>query len=219
MIPPPSTVRAPRFGGAPADLTVSRPGDGSLTDGAAFEDLFRTHYARLHAFVWRRIGSRSGAEELVQELFLRVWREAREGIMTHVTREYLYRGAHFLALDFLKRQRLEERWHVSMDGDATAGPAAVPAFDVAAAFADAAWDTEARALADAATAAVARMPARRRQIYLLCRQDGLSYTEIAHVLGISVNTVKVQMGRAMRALRVSLAPFLALVPLLAGLRR
>jgi RNA polymerase sigma-70 factor (ECF subfamily) len=46
-----------------------------------------------------------------------------------------------------------------------------------------------------------------REVFLLSRQRGLTYTEIARTLGVSVKTVETQMGRALKVLRARLAPF------------
>ena len=46
-----------------------------------------------------------------------------------------------------------------------------------------------------------------REVFLLSRQRGLTYTEIARTLGLSVKTVETQMGRALKVLRARLAPF------------
>lgn len=56
--------------------------------------------------------------------------------------------------------------------------------------------------------AVAELPDRCREVFELSRRDGLKYAEIAAVLGISVKTVEAQMGKALRSLRVKLAPWL-----------
>jgi RNA polymerase sigma-70 factor (ECF subfamily) len=56
--------------------------------------------------------------------------------------------------------------------------------------------------------AVAELPDRCREVFELSRRDGLKYAEIASVLGISVKTVEAQMGKALRTLRVKLAPWL-----------
>jgi RNA polymerase sigma-70 factor (ECF subfamily) len=52
--------------------------------------------------------------------------------------------------------------------------------------------------------ALALLPERPRQVFLLSRRQGLSYAEIAEVLGIAVKTVEMHMGRALAQLRVSL---------------
>lgn len=57
-------------------------------------------------------------------------------------------------------------------------------------------------------AAIAELPDRCRQIFELSRGDGLKYAEIASRLGISVKTVEVQMGKALRILRERLKPWL-----------
>lgn len=56
--------------------------------------------------------------------------------------------------------------------------------------------------------AIDEMPERRREIFLMSRREGLTYQEIAIVLGISVKTVETQMGRSLRHLRNRLAHLL-----------
>ena len=53
---------------------------------------------------------------------------------------------------------------------------------------------------------MAKLPERRRLVFTLSREQGLTYQEIAKLLGISHKTVEMQMGRAYRALRKYLAP-------------
>jgi RNA polymerase sigma-70 factor (ECF subfamily) len=57
-------------------------------------------------------------------------------------------------------------------------------------------------------AAVSELPDRCREVFELSRTHGLKYSEIATTLGISVKTVEAQMGKALRTLRVKLAPWL-----------
>ncbi|HJU73447.1 MAG TPA: sigma-70 family RNA polymerase sigma factor, partial [Gemmatimonadaceae bacterium] len=59
-------------------------------------------------------------------------------------------------------------------------------------------------LAAAVRAAVDRLPPRCREVFMLSRDSGLTYGEIAKALGISIKTVETQMGRALKALRESL---------------
>ena len=63
-------------------------------------------------------------------------------------------------------------------------------------------------LADTIHRAVRALPPRCREVWELSRNHGLGYEEIAGVTGVSVNTVKTQMARALRALREALVPFL-----------
>jgi len=73
----------------------------------------------------------------------------------------------------------------------------------------AAADLEADELARLVESAIARLPERCRMVFLLSRENGLSYAEIAGTLGISVKTVETQMGRALKFLRAELAAFVS----------
>jgi len=73
---------------------------------------------------------------------------------------------------------------------------------------DAATAIEQHDLANVVRAAVAELPERCREIFVLSREHGLSYSEIAEALGVSVSTVKTQMGRAIVALDKRLAVLL-----------
>ena len=59
----------------------------------------------------------------------------------------------------------------------------------------------------AVRAAIAKLPERCRLVYTLHREQGLSYAEVAAVMGISVKTVDAQMGRALKSLRKLLGGF------------
>jgi len=63
----------------------------------------------------------------------------------------------------------------------------------------------------AITYAVNKLPEKCRLIFNLNRQEGMTYTDIADSLDISIKTVETQMGRALKTLRKILSPFLSLV--------
>ena len=164
-------------------------------DAAAFEVVFRAHYAELCAFVRAHVGSTAIAEELVQDVLLHVW-HGRAQLDPHQSlRQYLYRAARNHTINYLKRRRVEDR---SLHDTATLP---LPS--------SAATDDEVRTheLAHAIDQAVASLPERCRVIFVMSRENGLSYSAIAEVLGISVKTVETQMGRALKALRAQLAAF------------
>jgi RNA polymerase sigma-70 factor, ECF subfamily len=62
--------------------------------------------------------------------------------------------------------------------------------------------------AEAIKESVNRLPARCREIFLMKKEDGLTYSEISEILDISVKTVETQMGRAFRALRKDLVEYM-----------
>ncbi|MGQ0764307.1 MAG: RNA polymerase sigma-70 factor [Gemmatimonadota bacterium] len=165
-------------------------------DERALEEVFRAHYAAMCSVVRRIVFAPDVAEELVQDVFFKLW--ARRESMTEIDslRTYLYRAARNTALNHLRRKRLE---NAHEQKEASKGePASVESTDDAAAAAD---------LADAVRAAVEKLPERCREIFLMSRDGGLTYGQIATELGISIKTVETQMGRALRSLRLSLERF------------
>jgi len=168
----------------------------------AFESLFRAHYAAIHDFVARYVIAPDVAADVTQEVFLDAWSRWETQLAAMSPRDrllYLYRAARNRAMNVLAHARVE-RDHA---------PEIAEAQDErnASAWTPAALDAE--TIAQLTRHTVDRMPERMRLVYTLNRRDGLTYHEIAQLLGISVNTVKTQMGRALDMLRSALGPFLA----------
>jgi RNA polymerase sigma-70 factor (ECF subfamily) len=175
---------------------ASRADPDDAAAAAAFEALFRTHYAGLCAFVYGYVRSRDVARELVQDLFLRLWEMTGTPRSGALTKAYLYTAARNRAVRHIRHQRVEARWieAAGLESDrCEVGPdETVQEHDAAAAIAR----------------AVAGLPERCRLVFTLSRSRHLSTAEIAEVLGISPNTVEQHMWRALKALRAKLAPYL-----------
>jgi RNA polymerase sigma-70 factor (family 1) len=178
--------------------------DGAFAD-AEIDALFRAYYNRLCGFVYRYVRSHEIAEELVQELFFRLWTQRRREGRVEAQRAYLYTAARNLALNHVKRSRIEARWH---DLQVAREPVRVAEARDRAAYEE---------LAAVVSRAIERLPERCRLIYTMSRQQDLTYIEIAAILGLSVKTVEAQMARALRALRASCAKYLGTAGLLAVL--
>jgi RNA polymerase sigma-70 factor (ECF subfamily) len=147
-------------------------------------------------YVLRFVGSAGVAEDLVHDLFLRLWdSRARLGAV-ELTRSYLYVAAKNRALKYLRHRRVAAAWieRVAHEERATASSPEDLYLR--------------RELADAVTRAIAELPARCREIFVLRRQQQLSYDEIAARAGVSLGTVKSQMWRATVLLKEKLAPYL-----------
>lgn len=155
-------------------------------------DLYEEHYADLYRFARSIIGDSADAESLVQDVFCEIWSRRAQWAPGGPLRPYLFGTLRNHSLKHLRRRRLERRWFV---------PAQAAAI-VQDQDGETAEDEVLRQeLVDVVRAAAAQMPERRREIFLLSRQHGLSYREIAESLGLSVKTVETQMGRALRFLR------------------
>ena len=163
------------------------------TDPAAFiEQLFKTFYAPLGAVVYRVVPDRDVVEDILQDVFLRLWQgiEALPAIDSY--RAYLNRMALNAALRHQQRAQRQVAWD---DAPADTAPVAPDALD----------GLHAAEAADAVAAALAQLPPQCRIVFELSRYEEMSYQQIAEALEISPKTVENQMGKALRILRRELA--------------
>ena len=129
------------------------------------------------------------ARDVVQEAFIQVWERRRSWRPRGSARAYLYRIVRHLVIDEKRKWSVRRRWlerQETADAPHPATPAEV---------------LDAKMLADAFEAAVASLPERRREVFELVFQRGLTHAEAAAVMGISLPTVANQMSAALRAVR------------------
>jgi len=179
---------APAMTTAPAQQSdrelVGRVATG---DRAAVRLLFMRHHARIYRFVARQTGSESMADDIANEVFLELWRQAPafEG-RTEVS-TWLLGIARFKALSHLRKRK--EEW---IDDD---DAAAVP---------DTADTPEVAVMKDNKGAALRRMidalPEEHKTVIDLAYYHGRSVTEIGEILSIPVATVKTRMFYARKKL-------------------
>jgi RNA polymerase sigma-70 factor, ECF subfamily len=157
-----------------------------LGDERAFDALFRHYSALVYRFAYSYLKDRPEAEEIVQECFLKIW-EKREQVHDDVPlKGYLFTVAYHAVLNQLRRRQHHLRFQ--------AYTAAAPPEQVG-------NEAEFGELETLYRTALEQLPPKRREIFLLSRQQGLSYPEIARQLGLSVKTVEAQMSHALKFLR------------------
>jgi RNA polymerase sigma-70 factor (ECF subfamily) len=187
-----------------ADLLSSDTSTGHPTSCGtpAFEVLFLTYHARLCAFASRYVGCPDMAEEVVEEVFLRIWTQCGPGDDPRgCSRRYLYTAVRNQALKVLDHERVVQR----LCG-IVVHQAHLPGMGQPPIAAD--EKLQADELAVAVGQAIDQLPERCRQAYVLHRQQGMSCAEVAEVMGISVRTVETQLGRAAKALRQDLSAWM-----------
>ena len=172
-------------------------------DEAACETLYRAYRAPLWRFAYGFVRSREIAEELVQEVFLALWRNRADAGVDGGVRAWLYAAIRNQALNHLRHERLVTRL-----GDRTGERATTEAetSGVASTIAmgapapDAHSTVEATELDDAVMRAIAALPERRRLAMTLRWKHDLPPAEIARVLDTTPEAVRVLLTRARRDL-------------------
>lgn len=165
-------------------------------DLAAFEALVRIWAKPLIGFAGSLLRAPDEAEEVVQDLFVWIWEHRFEWEVRGQLGPYLFRAVRNRVVNRLRHQKVEERFHARL----TLAPTP-----------DRSSPTDhllvTNELSAAIDAAIAGLSDRCREVFLLNRQQGFSYAQIAETLQISVKTVEIHMGRALAALRQALAPW------------
>jgi RNA polymerase sigma-70 factor (ECF subfamily) len=158
-------------------------------DAKAFARLFARHQRPIFTFLCRSVGNDAVAEELVQELFLRVVKAAATYRRQAKLTTWLYTMARNLCIDQARRAKHRQ-----------AGP-----LDEEAARSSSAADGEQRAIDREAAArmerALATLPAEQREVFLLREQSNLKFRDIATIVEASESTVKSRMRYALEHLR------------------
>jgi RNA polymerase sigma-70 factor (ECF subfamily) len=168
-------------------------------DAAAFRALFERHARAMVAFCRHLVRDAARAEELAQDVFLKVYRSAGRYRPEARFKTFLYRIASNHCLNELRRGEYGAR---PRPGDPAGDAAELPSGG-----ATPHEEAEGRALELAVGALLARLPDAQRAAFVLCRFDGLSYGEIADVLGTTVPAVKSLVHRATVSAAAALAPF------------
>ena len=161
---------------------------------AAWDEIVRTHSARVYRLAYRLTGDRHDAEDLTQEVFVRVFRSL--GSYTPGTFEgWLHRITTNLFLDGARRRARIRFDALPADaGDKLPGRLPSPA----AGLDDATFDADVEA-------ALGALPPDFRAAVVLCDVEGLTYDEIGEVLGIKIGTVRSRIHRGRAMLRKALA--------------
>jgi RNA polymerase sigma-70 factor (ECF subfamily) len=162
-------------------------------DLLAYEELYKKYYVYLCFVAEHIIRSHADAEEIVSDVFVRLWnlREKSEIILS--VKAYLIRAVHNASLNYIEQNaiRLKSTGRLnSSDLKALAWDSDYPLGHL--------YEKE---LQDILTNCINELPEACRKIFLLSRDRDMKYSEISNKLGISVNTVKTQLKIALSRLR------------------
>jgi len=157
-------------------------------DEKAFERLFHNHYGHLCLFAEHFVRNHTEAEEIVQDIFVRLWENRKRIIIATSVKNYLFRSVKNRCLNFLQHKKIETRYAEKLLSEAEQN---IPD------------DTDfiESGLLRKIEESISSMPEKRQEIFRLSREEGLKYREIAEKLDISIKTVETHMGLAIKTLR------------------
>jgi RNA polymerase sigma-70 factor, ECF subfamily len=170
-------------------------------DAAAFDLLFLRHHRAVFSDTLRMVGDGPAAEDLTQECFLRVWRARERYQPTAAFRTWLFTIARRLALDELKRRAIHPTVLPAQTAD-DEDPARIVEFFADGEMANPQEIVMSRELSRVLDRALCDLPVEFREAAVLRDVEGMSYEEIAAVLGCPLGTVKSRLNAARKRLQV-----------------
>jgi len=162
-------------------------------DAGQFESLFRSSYVSLVRYAKTLIKDHDTAEEIVQDLFFRLWKDKDKLQIESSLNGYLYRAVHNRCLHHIDHNRVVEKYAremAVMEQETNESPTDILHY---------------RELQAKIAAILERLPEKCGKIFCMSRFEGLKYSEIAEKLSISIKTVEANMGRALKEFRKILA--------------
>jgi RNA polymerase sigma-70 factor (ECF subfamily) len=166
----------------------------------AFEQVFYYYYPRLYRYAFRYIKNEFWAEELSMEVLARVWEKKSSITKAETFENYLFTAA---------RNHLINHWQRKIDGLLSLENLSTELAGIEDTATSSAYDPVlSKELETMYNNSVSGLPPQRRQVFLLHRNEHLSYKEIAQRLNISPKTVENHIGAALKQLRVAMLQYL-----------
>lgn len=173
-------------------------------DSQSLELLFRRLYPQLCAFANKYLHDLDEAEEVVQEVFYRIWKNRKNLDEQQSIKAYLFTAVKNNCFSLLEHYKVKDKYSAVLEyvyrtaENETAFHDSLVAHELERDF----------------SKALEKLPPDCRKIFELSRFEGLKYHEIADRLNISIKTVETQMSRALAKIRVQLKDYLVIVVLL-----
>ena len=153
---------------------------------ASFDDLFKYNYRPLCLYALHYVQDVDLAEDIVQDSYASLWEKLQEGDHVLNLKSYLYMMVRNRCLDHLRKKGLPTE--------------SLKPYDTYGIIDD--DDAQERAQTEARMwTAIDSLPEKCREVFILSKRDGLKYEEIAEELGLSVNTVRNQISKALKVLK------------------
>jgi RNA polymerase sigma-70 factor (ECF subfamily) len=167
----------------------------SFSDLRSFEEMFRQYYQMLCSYAFRFVNDSDTAEEIVQDLFFKLWEKRDELQINLSVKSYLYSAVHHRCLKFIEHRNVETKYrnyYLLHESEIDNEPQNATGIHELQGIIDQTLDS---------------LPERCSKIFRLNRFEGLKYHEIAQKLSVSIKTVEANMGKALKLLRKNLKDY------------
>ena len=172
----------------------------------AFDSLFIMYFIPLCAYATKFVDTRANAEDLVEDFFCDFWINRQKININTSIKSYLFRSVHNRGIDYVRRQKIRPDFVEHQNYSKTDKELLEPsthAYTIA--------NLISQEIIQELTSAIDSLPEQCKKVFCLSRFDGLKYEEISRQLNLSINTVKTQMSKALKYLRIKLEKYLPAV--------
>lgn len=166
---------------------------------ASFEEVYNRFYGLLYIHAHKRLRNEEEARDVIHELFAALWIKRESLIVSTNLTGYLYSSIRNRVLDMITHKKVEEKYIDSLQHH----------IDHDFAYAD--HRVRERDLAKLIEKEISFLPSKMREIFEMSRKSHLSHKEIAVLLNLSEQTVRTQVKKALRILRLRLGLFIYLL--------
>ena len=158
----------------------------SVCESKHYERLFETHAETLRNFIYYKCGSEQQAEDIVQEAFIKLWKNCAK-VIYDKARSYLYTVANNMFLNEVAHEKVKLKYKQQV-GNKFSNE--TPEFVL-----------RQKEFQEKLQRTIAKLPEGQREVFLLNRIDKKTYVEIAEMIGLSVKAVEKRMHKALITLR------------------
>lgn len=167
-----------------------------LSDKSNFEKAFRNFYSELCGFANTFMKDIEDSEEIVQEMFVNLWKNRLRIDIKTSFKAYLYSSVRNACMNKKKHIKIREEYKEHNEREIELN------------FANTEETVEADELQDRIRVAIEKLPKQQRKVFVLSRYEGKKYKEIAKELNISLKTVENHIGSALKFLRKELIDYI-----------
>ena len=165
-------------------------------DISSFDRLYQQYYKKVYLFARGILKSHEDAENIVQEVFIKIWEKHNRLDENQSFESFVYTISYNTSISLIRKRLSEnsflEEWYRRLENEKQVVN-----------------EADYNDLQERTMKLIDQLPRRRRQVYRMSREEGLTYAEISRKLGISVNTVENHMAASLKFLRQHLEDTLA----------